>query len=57
MANPLAKTALKGASVLLGSVAALKGCWWLYSRFGIDHHVALPPALDAARGARRPRAS
>ena len=49
MANPLAKTALKGVTILAGSAAALKSCWWLYSTFGIDHHVALPPALDAAR--------
>lgn len=39
-------TALQAASAAaLGAVAG----WIVYSRFGIDHHVPLPPAIDADR--------
>ena len=45
----IAKTVLQGTGVLAGGALAAAGGWWLYSRFGIEHHANLPPAIDVER--------
>ena len=45
----LTKTILGSTGVVVGSVLAAVGGWWLYSRLGINHDAELPPAIDAPR--------
>ena len=55
--STVTKTTLTGAGVLAGSALTVVGGWWLYSRLGIDHDVALPLAIDAERTDFRTRAA
>ena len=47
--SKLGNTTLKGASIAAGSALAAVAGWWLYSKLGINHRMALPQAINAER--------
>ena len=47
--STVTKITFTGAGILAGVGLAAAGGWWLYSKLGIDHDVALPLAIDAER--------